>query len=169
MINSYSEKNIVLIGMPGTGKTTVGTQLAQLVSYSFIDTDHLITERTGKTPRQLVEEVGREFFLQAQDEAVLSINNYRCVIATGGGLVHSEVAMNHLKSRGIVIYLNTSFETIENRMDINRKLVRNGGTLRDLYNDRTPLYQKYADFSVICDGNEPKDICKTILNELKNY
>ncbi|MDF2988305.1 MAG: shikimate kinase [Eubacterium sp.] len=154
--------NIILIGMPGTGKSTVGKLLGEHLGFDFIDTDQLITDSVGKTPRQLVEESGRDCFLRVQDEVVLNIGCNHCVIATGGGLVHSNTAMKHLKTMGKVIFLNTSYEVIEERMDKTRNLVRSGGSLQDLYNKRMPLYMEYADTVIDCDNTDPHGICKGI-------
>lgn len=156
-------KNIVLIGMPGSGKTTVGKILSERLRYTFVDTDQLICEKAGKTPRQLVEEDGLEYFMKIQDEAVLSLNDSRCTISTGGGLVHSEISMNYLKSIGFVIYLDTKYDIIKERMDSSRKLVRTKGTLLELYNKRVPLYKKYADAAVNCNSVEPEMISDAIL------
>ena len=156
--------NIILIGMPGCGKTTIGKLLANKLDYKFIDSDQLIIEKTGKTPRQVVEENGREFFLNIQDEAVLDIKQNNFVLATGGGIVHSNLAINYLKSIGYVIYLNTRYEIIEERMDPSRKLVRTNGNLLDLYNERTPLYYKFADAILDCNSTNPQLLCNNILN-----
>ena len=163
MILKSRANNIILIGMPGSGKTTIGKLLANMLNYKFIDSDQLIVEKIGKTPRQVVEEKGLEFFLNIQDEVVVEIKQNNCVIATGGGIVHSELAMNHLKSIGLVIYLNTKYHIIEDRMDKNRKLVRTRGTLLDLYNERNPLYNKYSDAILDCDSTDPKLLCNEIL------
>ncbi len=168
MIDRKPDGNIILIGMPGTGKTTVGKLLSEFSGYNFIDTDSLINCNTGKTPRQIVEEKGREYFMSVQDEAVLNINACNCVIATGGGLVHSETAMNFLKGIGKVIYLQTGYQIIKDRMDASRKLLRTGGTLLELYNERTPLYNKYADMVIECDNKNPQMICNEITEILKN-
>lgn len=163
MIRNAGENNIILIGMPGCGKTTIGKLLANMLDYTFIDSDQLIFEKTGKTPRLIVEEYGREFFLGIQDEVVLAIKQNNCVLATGGGLVHSELAMDYLKSIGFVIYLNTKYDIIEERMDASRKLVRTNGTLLDLYNERGHLYNKYADAIIDCDSTDPQLLCNMIL------
>lgn len=158
--------NIILIGMPGTGKSTVGKLLSEVLGYEFIDTDSLIIERTGKTPKHLVEERGREYFIKIQDEVVQEINPKNSVISTGGGLIHSDTAMKHLTHIGIIVFLNTSFQTIEERMDPSRKLVRTGGSLKELYNERTPLYNKYANMVIDCDDTEPQVICRKIIEIL---
>lgn len=168
MRNNKSDRNIILVGMPGTGKTTVGELLSEMLGYGFIDTDVLVAHKTGKTPKQLVEEYGREYFIRVQDEVVLDIRSGNCVISTGGGLVHSDIAMSHLKKTGEIIFLNTSYQVIEDRMDASRKLVRTGGTLKDLYNERIPLYNKYADRVIECDGSEPDAICRKIIGFFEN-
>lgn len=166
MMENPRVNNIILIGMPGSGKTTIGKLLASLLYYKFIDTDQLIFESTGKTPRQLVEENGRELFLKIQDEQVLAIKQKNCVIATGGGLVHSELAMNYLKTIGFVIYLNAEYNIIEERMDASRKLVKTNGTLLDLYNERSRLYIRYADAILDCEYSDPQLLCNKILKLL---
>lgn len=166
MIPKSRADNIVLIGMPGCGKTTIGKLLANMLDYKFVDSDQLIIERIGKTPRQIVEEKGRDFFLKIQDEVVLEFKQNNCVFATGGGIVHSELAMKHLISIGIIVYLNTQYHIIEERMDVTRKLVKRDGTLFDLYNERVPLYNKYADVILNCDSIDPKLLCDRILKLL---
>ncbi|QNU67793.1 shikimate kinase [Ruminiclostridium herbifermentans] len=168
MIQKNGADNIVLIGMPGCGKTTTGKLLAKMLDYKFIDTDHLIVEKTGKSPRQIVEEHGRDFFLNIQDEVVLSIKQSNCIIATGGGIVHSDTAMSHLKSLGFIIFLDAKYDIIEERMDSSRKLVRTNGSLLELYNERRPLYCKYADASIDCNSVDSQQLCKRILKLIDN-
>lgn len=158
--------NVVLIGMPGSGKSTIGKLLAETLKRDFIDTDQMIIELAGKTPRQLVEEKGLEYFLKLQDQAVLSINQSNCVIATGGGLVHSDIAMHHLKSIGFIVYLDTKYDIIEERMDKSRKLVNTGGSLLELYNKRVPLYDKYANIVLNCDLDNPQLLCNRLLDAI---
>jgi shikimate kinase len=143
---------------------TIGKLLANKLDYKFIDSDQLIIKKTGKTPRQVVEQNGREFFLSIQDEVVLTIKQNKFVLATGGGIIHSNLAINYLKSIGFVIYLNTKHEIIEERMDSSRKLVRTDGTLLDLYNERSPLYNKFADAILDCNSTDPQLLCNSILN-----
>jgi len=163
MTQKERSNNIILIGMPGSGKTTIGKLLANILDYTFIDSDQLIVEKSGKTPRQVVEENGREVFLNIQNEVILSIKQDNFVLATGGGIVHSDLAMNHLKSIGFIIYLNTKYEIIQERMDASRKLVRTNGTLLDLYIERSHLYNNYADIILDCDSTDPQLLCNSIL------
>ncbi len=161
--------NIVLIGMPGCGKTTTGKLLAQLLKYTFIDSDQLIIDETGKSPRQVVEEHGREIFLDIQDKVVLSIKQNKCIISTGGGIVHSDAAMKYLKSIGLVLFLDAKYDIIEERMDASRKLVRTNGSLLELYNERRPLYCKYADAIIDCDNADSQLLCNRILESVNRY
>ncbi|PYG86673.1 shikimate kinase [Ruminiclostridium sufflavum DSM 19573] len=168
MTQGSDKSNIVLIGMPGCGKTTTGKLLAALLDYTFIDCDQLIADKTGKSPRQVVEESGRDFFLNVQEEAVLSIKQTNCIIATGGGIVHSDTAMKYLKTIGFVLFLDAKYDIIEERMDASRKLVRTNGSLLELYNERKPLYCKYADAIIDCDSADSQLLCNRILKEIDN-
>lgn len=168
MTQNINKNNIILIGMPGCGKTTTGQLLARLLNYTFIDSDHLIVKKTGKIPKQIVEEYGRDFFLDIQDEVILSIKQNNCIIATGGGIVHSDTAMKYLKSIGFILFLNAEYDIIENRMDTSRKLVRANGSLLELYNERKPLYCKYADAIIDCNYADPQQLCNRILKLINN-
>lgn len=167
MISEFPQNNIVLIGMPGCGKTTVGKLLAEEMKCRFIDTDHLIMEITGKTPRQIVQESGRDNFMEIQDKAVLMLDKAKCIISTGGGMIYSMIAMNHLKSIGKIVFLNAPFVLIDERMDKTRKLAGTGETLLELYKKRVPLYKEYADLAVDCEYKPPEFLCKEIIEKLK--
>lgn len=159
--------NIILIGMPGSGKSTLGKELSQMIGWDFLDSDQLVTDNTGKTPKQIVAEHGRDYFMNIQDEAVLQINRNKCVIATGGGMVHSSKAMSYLKDIGFIIYLKTDYSIIEDRMDPSRKLVRTNSTLLDLYLVRDPLYIKYADGILECDTADIQLLCKRLIKMIE--
>ena len=145
--------NIILIGMPACGKSTVGVVLAKTMGKSFIDTDLLIQEREGDLLQNLVDRFGHDRFIEIEEAALKSINVSNAVIATGGSVVYSEPAMEHLRSLGIVVYIRLSYETIDKRLhNINSRGIAmdKGETLRDLYDKRILLYERYA--NLIIDG-----------------
>lgn len=148
-------KNIVLIGMPGVGKSTIGVVLAKTLGYGFVDADLLIQEREGRLLSQIIEEEGVEGFIRIEEEVNSAIRTDHTVIATGGSVVYGEKAMEHLKSIGTVVYLKLSFEELDKRLhNIKGRgvVLRDGQSLYDLYVERTGLYEKYADFTVDEEG-----------------
>ena len=147
--------NIILIGMPGVGKSTLGRTLAEKIKYNFIDTDILIQEKVGKPIPQIIKEKGIDNTLQIEDEITSKIKVEKSVIATGGSVVYGKKAMENLKKIGKIIYLKQNFETINKRIDnIGERgiIIRKNQTLKDLYEERIPLYEKYADI-IIEEGN----------------
>lgn len=148
-------KNLILIGMPASGKSTVGVILAKVMKYHFVDTDLLLQEETDQTLVEIINERGLEGFLKLEDELVSNLQANRSVIATGGSVVYGEAAMENMKRLGTVIYLKHRYEVINSRLtNITTRGVamRDGETLRDLYRKRTPLYEKYADITLDADG-----------------
>ena len=164
--------NVVLIGMPGAGKSTVGVVLAKSVGYSFLDSDLVIQEKYGKRLQELISEHGVEGFWQIENDVNASLDVHRHVIATGGSVIYEAEAMQHLGEIGTVIYLKLSYEEIEDRLgDLKARGVtlQPGQTLRDLYEERIPLYEKYAHITVNCDNkylrnvvSEIADICNSL-------
>ena len=143
-----SSKNVILIGMPGSGKSTVGVVLAKVLGYRFIDSDLEIQSQEGKRLPELIEEFGTEGFLDIEARVNASIEAERCVIATGGSVVYRDSAMQHLKEIGTVVYLKLTCEELEERLgDLRCRGValQEGQTLQSLYEERIPLYEKYAD------------------------
>ena len=143
--------NIVLIGMPGVGKSTVGVVLAKALGYQFVDADLLIQEAEGKLLSELIEEHGTDGFIEIENRVNSQIQTHRSVIATGGSVVYGKEAMEHLKSIGTVVYLQLPFEELNRRLsDIKGRgvVLKDGQTLKDLYEERVPLYEKYADITV---------------------
>lgn len=143
--------NIILIGMPGCGKSTVGVLLAKILGFSFIDSDLLIQQSEGKKLYEIINENGAEYFKQVENRVNASIYAENTVIATGGSVVYCEEAMAHLKSIGKVVYIRVTPEQLKTRINnISTRgiVIREGETITDLYNERSPLYEKYADITL---------------------
>ncbi len=151
-------KNIILIGMPGTGKSVVGQALAQRMNYQFVDVDDLIQARSGKTLKEMLLEMGYDGFLSAEGYEGMQLSCQDTVISTGGSMVFSAQAMEHLKENGVVVWLETPISELESRMPeqlIDRGIAcAPGMTIRDIYRQREPLYAQYADAIVACCKGE---------------
>lgn len=161
--------NIVLIGMPGAGKSTVGVVLAKRMGYRFIDSDLVIQEKHGKLLHELIDANGIEGFWRIEEEANASLDMDKTVIATGGSAIYGPKAMNHLGSIGTLVYLKLSFEEIASRLgDLNTRGVTlsPGQDLRCLYEERVPLYEKYAHVTISCDGKVLRDIVVEIADQI---
>lgn len=162
--------NIILIGMPGCGKTTLGTELSEKMGYGYIDSDSVIVAREGKRLNKIIEEVGREGFLDIEAKVNSELCASRCVIATGGSVIYRDYAMQKLKEMGTVVYLKLPYETIAARLgDLKKRGValKDGYTLKDLYEERTPLYEKYADVVAELSGNTIADSVEEVLRVLE--
>ncbi|NCB51626.1 MAG: shikimate kinase [Clostridia bacterium] len=150
--------NIVLIGMPGAGKSTVGVILAKRLGYSFIDTDLLIIKKMGKTLPEILSEVDVASFLEIEGQIGESVRCEKCVIATGGSMVFSGAAMNNLREGSVVIWLDTKVDELERRVSAaaDRGIAAQPGTtIADIDAVRRPLYEKYADIHINCrDGTD---------------
>ena len=158
-------KNIVLIGMPGSGKSTVGVVLAKNIGYDFLDSDLEIQAREGRKLHEIISEKGLEDFLKIEEAVNASFMVEHTVIATGGSAVYGKTAMEHLKEIGSVIYLKLPYEEIRHRLgDLNQRGVamRSGQSLEDLYEERVVLYEKYADKTIECFHKEIREIVAEI-------
>ena len=147
--------NIVLIGMPSCGKSTMGVLLAKNLGYKFLDSDLLIQEREGKLLHELISEFGNEKFIEIENSATMSIDVDNTVISTGGSVVYCDGAMRHLASIGKIVYIKISYETLADRLGdyTHRGVVMPAGyTLLDMYNERSALYEKYADHTFDSDN-----------------
>ncbi len=169
-----SRRHIILIGMPACGKSTVGVLAAKALGYRFIDSDLIIQEREGKRLHRIISDEGQAGFLQIEEAVNLTLGNdstpaVPAVIATGGSAVYSPAAMEHFKRVGTVVYLRLSYETVEKRLGnfTHRGVVMPAGyTLRDLYDERCALYEKYAD--IIVDETQT-DRIGDVLHSLCNF
>ena len=139
------KNNIVLIGMPGAGKSTVGVVLAKKLGYRFVDSDLVIQEQYGKLLHELIQEHGVEGFWKLENDVNASLNQRRSVIATGGSVIYGSEAMEHLREIGTVVYLKLPYEEVVER-------------LRDLYEERIPLYEKYAHRVIDCHEKQLREI-----------
>ncbi|MBE5932680.1 MAG: shikimate kinase [Lachnospiraceae bacterium] len=165
------KKNIVLIGMPGAGKSTIGVLLAKAINYDFLDADLVIQKQYNKKLYEIINEKGIDEFLKIEDKIISEIDVKGTVIATGGSAVYGENAMKHMKENGVVVYLKLSCVEIINRIS-NIKTrgiaMKEGKTIFDIYNERVPLYEKYADIVINAEGTSVEEsvtlVAETILN-----
>ncbi len=157
--------NIVLTGMPASGKSTVGVILAKILGMDYIDTDIIIQKREGARLSGIIEKEGTEGFLKVEEQAVLSVDVHNTVIATGGSVVYSYRAMKHLSDSSRIVYLKAGKEEILKRLkDISERgvVLRPGETIEDMYDSRSVLYEKYADITVYEDGFTIEDTVRAV-------
>ncbi len=153
--------NVVLIGMPGAGKSTVGVVLAKRMGMHFIDSDLLIQEETDMLLEEIISTYGIDEFLSVENKIVSNVNIEKSVFATGGSMCHCIDAMKHLGENSEIVYLKLSLNTVKERLgDFSERGVtlRKGQTLEDLYEERVPLYEKYADHVIECENKSIRDI-----------
>lgn len=168
------KKNIILIGMPGVGKSSIGVVLAKVMGMSFIDSDILIQQETGKTLRQLISELGAEGFLRLEDRVNTGINTENAVIATGGSAVFGENAMASFRKTGVIVYLAADYESLVGRfsdLDDRGVVHSEGQTLKDVFRERSLLYEKYADITVRQDTADfrMEEIINKVIEGVKAY
>ena len=147
--------NIIFIGMPASGKSTIGVVVAKRLGYDFIDADLLIQKKEGCLLKDIIEEKGIEGFLEIEDRVNAGIEAERAVISPGGSVVYCENAMKHFKEIGTIVYLHTSYNTIKKRIGDPKKrgvVLKEGQTLKMLYEERKVLFEKYADIIICEDG-----------------
>ena len=162
--------NIVLIGMPGAGKSTVGVVLAKVVGHKFVDSDLVIQEQKGKLLHELITEHGLDGFLEIENQTNASLDMTKAVIATGGSVIYGNEAMEHLREIGLVVYLKLSLESITDRLgDLQQRGValKEGFGLKELYEERIPLYEKYADVVIDCEDKTIRQITEEIAQSYK--
>lgn len=162
--------NITLIGMPGAGKSTLGVVLAKILGYQFLDSDLLIQKEEKRRLSEIIEKEGIEGFISIENRVNASIKAEETVIATGGSVVYCEDAMKHLKSIGKIVYLKLSFEAVSKRLgDLKGRgvVLKENQTLKDLYAERVPLYEKYADLVVDEEGKNLEESLQAVLDKLE--
>lgn len=165
-----NNNNIILIGMPGVGKSTVGVILAKILGYQFVDADLVIQKAEGKLLREIIAEVGPEGFIEVENRVNASISVENTIIATGGSVIYGKEAMEHLKSIGTVVYLKVGFDSLEQRLeDIKGRgvVLKDGQNLLDLFKERTPLYEHYADVTVAEDGLTVEETVDLLVQKLE--
>lgn len=161
------KSNVVLIGMPGSGKSTVGVILAKLISLGFTDTDVLIQTSRGRSLQEIVDAEGYMALRKIEEEILLRLDCRNHVIATGGSAVYSHIAMERLKLDGFILFLDVDVATLESRIHDfeSRGLAkRRDQTFSDLFEERRPLYAKYADIVLQCTGLTHEEVCARIIN-----
>lgn len=161
--------NIVLIGMPAAGKSTIGVILAKTMGKLFIDTDLVIQQNEEMLLQQYIDKNGLKKFLQAEESSILGLTFSNSVVATGGSVIYSEAAMRHLKRESVVVYLELSYEEIENRLNniTTRGIAMDKDkSLQQLYKERTPIYSKFADILIKCDGKNVEEIVCEIIEKI---
>lgn len=164
-------KNVVLIGMPGCGKSTLGVLLAKALAMDFVDTDLVLQRQSGRPLQALVDELGTEGFSRAEEACVLRLRVQGAVVATGGSVALEERAMEHLSHNGTVVFVRLPYSTIESRLQNMRTrgiAMEKGQTLRDLYTLRQPYYERWADITVDPDGQDIEQTVALLVRSLQN-
>lgn len=165
-------KNVILIGMPAVGKSTVGVVVAKRLGFEFIDTDLLIQKQEGKLLKDIIEERGIDGFLEVENQVNKDVETSGAVIAPGGSVVYCKEAMEHFKEMGVIVYLKVSLETILERLKDTKQrgvALREGQTLEDLYRERTVLFEKYADVTVCEDGQLLEETIGAVIEALTDW
>lgn len=163
--------NIIMIGMPGCGKSTVGVLLAKALELDFVDCDLIIQKKQGKSLQKIINERGTDGFLAVEQDVLCGVDATGSVIATGGSAVYSEQAMRHLQKDAVTLYIKLPYDAIERRLtNIKTRGVamQKGKTLRDLYDERVPLYERYADVTLDADGLDIEETVEKAVMMLKD-
>ncbi len=161
--------NIVFIGMPGAGKSTLGVLLAKALGIDFVDTDILIQKSEDKLLQEIIDNDGIDTFLKIEENILLNLNIENSVIATGGSAVYSDKAMRNLKENGQIVYLHVPFVEIERRLDNIKTrgiVIEKGKGLKEVFEERIPLYQKYAEKIIDCSDKDIEQCVNEIIKKL---
>lgn len=166
------KNNIVLIGMPGAGKSTIGVILAKVLGFNFIDADLVIQKQQQRLLKDIIKEEGLDGFIAIENKVNAGLNVEHTVIATGGSVIYGKEAMEHLKDIGTIVYIRLSFDTLDKRLgNIKQRgvVLKKGQNLRGLYEERCPLYEKYADIIVDAENLGVEETLETIYNKYLAY
>ncbi|NOQ47486.1 MAG: shikimate kinase [Desulfobulbaceae bacterium] len=153
--------NIILIGMAGAGKSTIGPLLAEKLGYSYVDTDDLIAVSRGRSLQEILDNLGQQDFRKLEEQTMLSLSLHRHIIATGGSVIYSDSAMRHLAEIGLIMLLDVDLNTLKKRVNNqnSRGLINpSGSSFDELFRKRRPLYEKYADVTVDCAGLNKEEL-----------
>lgn len=162
--------NIVLIGMPGSGKSTVGIILAKMTSKDFVDTDVLIQSIEGRTLQEIIDKDGHMILRKIEEQVLLKLDVDNHIISTGGSVAYSEPAMMHLRSKGVIVFLHADLATLQERIGNfeTRGIAKKANqTFEDLYIERLSLYNQYADLTIESGGFTQEEVCNEILKKLR--
>lgn len=165
-----NKNNIILIGMPGVGKSTIGVVLAKILGYKFVDSDLVIQKKTGRLLKDIIAQDGIDEFVKIENEINAGLDVEKSIIATGGSVVYGEEAMEHLREIGTVVYLKLDLYSLSRRLGSLEKrgvVLKKNQTLKDLFYERTPLYKKYADIIVNEHGCSITDTVNKIVKKLE--
>ncbi len=164
------KNNIILIGMPSCGKSTIGVVLAKAMGYRFVDSDLIIQEQTGKLLSEIIEEEGINAFNEIENAINASLDYHKTIIATGGSVIYGKEAMEHLRSIGTVVYIELPLEILQERIgDLNARgvSIKEGQSFQELYEERKPLYEKYADITLSTAGLSIREVVHALKEKLQ--
>lgn len=162
--------NIVLVGMSGAGKSTLGVLLAKALGMDYVDTDIVIQQHEGRLLQDIIDNDGIEKFMEVEENLVSELQLKNCIISTGGSVIYSEKAMNVLKQDGQVIYLHVPYEEIKRRLiNITTRgiVIKKGNSLKDVYEERVPLYIKYSDITLDCSNKEIEHCVSEMIEKIQ--
>lgn len=162
--------NIILVGMSGAGKSTLGVLLAKTLGMDFVDTDLVIQQRESRLLQEIIDIDGIDRFLEVEEDIVSKLQLENCVISTGGSVIYSEKAMNVLKQNGLIIYLDVPFEEINRRLkNISTRgiVIKKGSSLKDIYEERVPLYIQYCDITIDCAIKDVEQCVREMMEKIQ--
>jgi shikimate kinase len=162
--------NIILVGMPSCGKSTIGVVLAKTMNKGFVDTDITIQQQEGKPLQEIIDTCGNDYFHQVEEKVLLDFDGENTVVATGGSAIYFDRAMEKFRKKGIIVYLQVSLDTVLcrlNNIKTRGVTLEAGQTLEELYAQRVPLYEKQADVTIAADGCSVEEIVEKIIEEIR--